>query len=125
MEAQYYEYLLEQQKIGNVTKIELQPHIEIIPAYEKYGRKIRKSIYSPDFLVFYSDGSHKYIEIKGVSKPDANLRRKLFDHQRADDLLWITGDKIVKGRYTEWKDYDDLRKERRERKKLKKTKEVS
>ena len=117
MEKQAYEHLLEQQKQGIIKEIILQPSMEIIPAYTKYGRKIRKAIYTPDFLVYYADGSHKYIEVKGFSKPDADLRRKLWDSKYPDELIWITGIKCVKGVYTEWVNYDDLKKIRRERRK--------
>ena len=120
MELSQYEHLLEQQKQGIIKEIILQPSMEIIPAYTKYGRKIRKAIYTPDFLVYYTDGSHKYIEVKGFSKPDADLRRKLWDSKYPDELIWITGIKCVKGVYTEWVNYDDLKKIRRERRKAKK-----
>ena len=117
MELQYYEELLKLQAIGEITQIILQPHVQIIAAFEKYGKKHRKAQYTPDFLCYYRDGSHKYIEVKGMSKPDADLRRKLFDSQYPDELLWVTGIKCVKGKYTEWVLYDDLKRIRRERKK--------
>lgn len=117
MEGQYFEYLLQLQSQGLITRIILQPHMEIIPAFIKYGRKHRKAVYTPDFLVYYHDGSHKYIEIKGFSKPDADLRRKMFDSKYDDELVWITGTAIVNGRYTQWLDYDEARKIKRERKK--------
>lgn len=119
MEKQYYEVLLEKQRLGEITEIILQPHMQIIDAFEKYGRKHRKAQYTPDFLVYYKDGSHAYIEIKGFSKPDADLRRKLFDSRYPlDNLVWIGGDACVKGQYTRWLDYDVLKKERAARKKL-------
>ena len=117
MECCYFKELLKQKEQGLIKEIILQPSMEIIPAYTKYGRKIRKAIYTPDFLVFYEDGSHKYIEVKGFSKPDADLRRKLWDSKYPDELVWITGIKCVKGVYTEWVNYDDLKKIRRERRK--------
>ena len=46
MELSQYEHLLEQQKQGLIKEIILQPSMEIIPAYTKYGRKIRKAIYT-------------------------------------------------------------------------------
>lgn len=121
MEAQYYEHLLERQKNGEITQIILQPKFEIIKAYTKYGRKIRKAEYTPDFLVYYPDGSHEYIEIKGLSDPAADLRRKLFDSIYPDNLKWITGINMVNKRYTGWLDYDEVRKLRREKRKAKKS----
>jgi len=114
MELQAYEYLLKQ---PNVTRIELQPSMVIIKAYQKYGRKVRKAVYTPDFLVYYTDGTHKYIEIKGMSDPVADLRRKLWDSMYPDELLWISGADCRNGRYTRWVDYDELKKERREKRK--------
>lgn len=120
MELQYFELLSSQKDKGEITEIILQPHMQIIAAYEKYGKKIRKAQYTPDFLVHYKDGSHKYIEVKGFSKPDADLRRKLFDSQYPDELIWVTGIKCFKGKYQEWVAYDDLKKIRKDAKKLKK-----
>jgi hypothetical protein len=120
MESQYYEHLLERQKTGKITQIILQPKFEIIKAYTKYGRKIRKAEYTPDFLVYYPDGTHEYIEIKGLSDASADLRRKLFDSQYPDVLKWICGVDMVNKRYTRWLDYDEVRKLRREKRKAKK-----
>lgn len=119
MECQYYKVLLSLQAKGEITEIILQPHMQIIAAFEKYGKKHRKAQYTPDFLCYYKDGSHKYIEVKGFSKPDADLRRKLFDSQYPDELIWVTGVDCVKGVYTRWVFYDDLKKERSERRKAK------
>ena len=109
---------------GQIERIILQPHMTIIRAFEKYGRKHRKAVYTPDFLVYYANGSHKYIEVKGFSKPDADLRRKLFDSQYPDELIWVTGVDIVNKRYTRWVNYDDLKIERREKRKIKKLKKA-
>ena len=119
MELQYFEILSKLKDKGEITEIILQPHMQIIAAYEKYGKKVRKAQYTPDFLVYYPDGSHKYIEVKGFSKPDADLRRKLFDSQYPDDLIWVTGVDCVKGVYQRWVFYDDLKKERGVRRKAK------
>ena len=119
MELQYYEHLLELQKQGYISSIELQPHMVIIRAFEKYGKKHRKAVYTPDFLVHYADGTHAYIEVKGFSKPDADLRRKLFDSLYPDELIWVTGVERKNKRYTRWVNYDDLKVERRKRKKAK------
>jgi len=119
MELQYFELLNKLKEDGKITEIILQPHMQIIKPFEKYGKKIRKAQYTPDFLVYYPDGTHRYIEVKGFSKPDADLRRKLFDSQYPDNLMWVTGIKCVKRVYTQWVLYDDLKKIRKEAKKVK------
>ena len=119
MELQYYEYLMKLQESGEISRIELQPSMVIIKAYQKYGRTIRKAVYTSDFLVFYPDESHKYIEVKGMSDPAADLRRKLWDSQYPDELIWVTGVDCRNGKYTRWVEYDLLKKERRVRRKEK------
>jgi len=120
MEGQFYEHLLTLLKSGEISKIVLQPHMELIPAFEKKGVKYRKMVYTPDFLVYRPDGTHEYIEIKGFAKADALLRRKFFNYKYPDDLSWIIGTKQVKGKFTVWEDYDEHKKAVRLRKKAKK-----
>ena len=120
MEGQYYEHLLELKEAGEITEIVLQPHMELVPKYEKYGNKYRHIVYTPDFYVEYANGTHEYIELKGYSTTDAMLRRRLFDYfYPKDDLRWITGIHQVHHRFTEWRDYDEVQRERKERKKAK------
>ena len=119
MEAQYYEHLLELKEAGEITEIILQPHMELIPKFEKNGVKYRNMVYTPDFLVYKPDGTHEYIEVKGFSDVSALLRRKSFDYKYPDNLIWITGTHSVNKRFTEWRDYDEVQRERRERKKAK------
>lgn len=111
---------MELKAAGKITDIILQPHMELIPKFEKNGVKYRNMVYTPDFLVYYPDGSHVYIEVKGFSTIDAGLRRKLFNYKYPDDLQWVTGTVVRKHKFTVWRDYDEVQKERRERKKAKK-----
>ena len=114
MEAQYYEYL---KSLTSVRKIELQPKRVLIPSFEKLGIKYQGMRYTPDFLVTYKDGTSLLVEIKGFAKTDALMRRKLFEFfYREEKLVWIIGTKMVKGRYTEWRDYFEYKKERRKKK---------
>lgn len=113
MEGMYYEHLLELLKSGEIIKIDLQPHMELIPAFERRGKKYRKMIYTPDFLVVRSDGSKVYIEIKGFAKTDALMRRKLFLYKYDEELIWITGTHKVNKKWTKWEDYDSVVKQRK------------
>lgn len=76
-------------------------------------------MYTPDFMCYYRDGTHKYIEVKGFCKPDAALRRKLFDSKYPDELIWVTGIDCKKGKYQRFVPYDDLKKIRREKRRNK------
>jgi hypothetical protein len=123
MEAQYAEYLDGLMKTGEILEIKRQISCQIIPSFEKYGKKHRKAVYTPDFWVRYKDGSTAYIEVKGMSDTAADLRRKAFDSQYPDTLLWVTGVDSVNKRWTRWLPYDDVVKMRKA--KRKKAKEAS
>ena len=118
LECSYYEYLLGLQKSGQVLEIVLQPKIVLIEKFEKYGKKFRQSTYSPDFLVTYSDNSREYIDVKGFSTQQGELRRKLYDSKFPDTLRWVTYSK--KYSVTGWIDWDELEKIRKDNRKKKK-----
>lgn len=101
-----------------MLEIVLQPKIVLIEKFEKYGKKFRQSTYSPDFLVTYSDNSREYIDVKGFSTQQGELRRKLYDSKFPDTLRWVTYSK--KYSVTGWIDWDELEKIRKDNRKKKK-----
>jgi len=117
VELQNYEYLLKQQKSGEVLEITIQPTCVLLPKFERNGKKYRAITYTPDYLVKYSDGSEVYIDVKGMSTPASELRRKLFMYFYEKPLQWISQSK--KYSETGWIDFDTLRKIRRDNKKTK------
>lgn len=116
-ELQYYEYLLKLQESGEVLKIEIQPSLILQEKFVKNGIKYRAITYTPDFLVEYADGSKAYIDVKGMSTPASELRRKLFAAKYDTPLLWIS--QSMKWSSNACILYDELHKIRRNNRKAK------
>lgn len=88
-EANYYLFLKQLQKEGEVKSIELQPKYELLPAFEKNGKKYRAITYTADFKVTYSDGREEVIDTKGYQTQAFRLKHKLFEHKYPDLTLKI------------------------------------
>jgi hypothetical protein len=114
-EMLYYQYLLGLQIRGIITKIELQPKVTLIPKFEREGKKYRTTTYTPDFLITYPDESQLYIDVKGYSTQQGELRRKLFAYESDIPLHWVARSK--KYSTTGWIGYDELQKLRKANKK--------
>lgn len=97
-EYEFYLRLLADKQDGIIKEIVLQPEYELQPAFEKYGKRYRKMVYTPDFYVRYADGREEAIDIKGMTTTDAEMRRKLFIYRYDIPLRWIKKDK------GEWRD---------------------
>ncbi|WP_271401454.1 DUF1064 domain-containing protein [Salinicoccus roseus] len=119
VEAEYYEHLLKKKELGIVTDIELQPVLNIHPAFTYRGKKRQKMDYRLDFRVVYSDGYEVYIDIKGMATPDGNMKRKLVEYFHRDkNIIWIS--KSVKyGDRFGFIEYDELKKIRAANKRAK------
>lgn len=72
-----------------VERFELQPKFELIPASIKFGRKSRAIYYKADFEVWYKDGRHEIIDVKGFQTKEFKLKAKMFDYKYPDLLLMI------------------------------------
>lgn len=108
MESDYYIYLKEEKKNGEVLDFKVQPCFELVPAYVKNGRKVKAITYSPDYEVTYKDGTIKYIDVKGRSTEVFKLKRKMFDFTYPDLILELV---IYIPSTGEWKDYDQHKKD--------------
>lgn len=118
VEAKYYLYLLKLKEEGLVKNIRLQPKFELQPKFKKYDKGYRAITYTPDFEVEYSDGSIIYIDTKGTSTHEGDMKRKMFDYKYPElTLKWIS--KSVKWGIDGWIDYDELKRLRKENKKNK------
>jgi hypothetical protein len=80
-EANYYLYLRQLQKTGEVVKIELQPRFELLPGFAKNGKKYRPINYTADFKVTYADGRVEVIDTKGYKTQVFKLKHKLFEYK--------------------------------------------
>ncbi len=119
LEKDYYVYLLEQQSLGLIESIELQPKFLLQKGYVRKcdGKKILPIYYIADFNV---DG--KIIDTKGMPKSDGILKRKMFEYLYPDiSFSWVSWSKQDGG----WIEYDLLMVERRKRKKDKDSKNKS
>lgn len=115
-ECEYYMYLLHLQTKKIVKTIVLQPKVVLIESFERNGKKYRATTYTLDFLVTYYNNKQEYIDVKGFSTQQGDLRRKLFESKYDVPLKWIA--KSKKYSDTGWIDYDTLQKLRRENKRV-------
>ena len=123
-ECKYYQYLCKKKQEGFVKEFELQPHIVLIPAVKTIdGANQRAVTYTPDFYVTYIDGGREYIDVKGFSTQQGDLRRKLYNYLVATGkwihripLRWVSASKKW-GDASGFLNYDDLAKKRKNAKK--------
>lgn len=115
MEGDYYLELLRLQKQGKVVSIELQPKFELIPSFEKDGKKYRAMNYIADFKVTYDDGRVVIIDVKGMTTTDFLIKEKLYNYKYDLPLLLIKESAIDGG----WITLDAYKKAVKERKKNK------
>lgn len=116
LEYKYYVYLLSQQEEGIVKNIKLQPKFLLQEKFEKYGKKIQPINYIADFEVEYTNGDIIIFDTKGMTTPDFQIKRKLFDYKYPDKILRVISYSKIDGG---WCDIEIIQKGRKERKKLK------
>ncbi len=79
-EKYYNEYLFPLLLIKEIESIELHIKFTLVEEIPEY--KIKKIVYTPDFILHYPDGSVKVIEIKGTKikklQRDYHIRKSLF-----------------------------------------------
>ena len=114
-EFRYYEYLLRKKAKGEIINFELQPKYTLIPCFKKYGKTHRAVTYTPDFLIYHSDGSEELIDVKGYSTQQGELRKKLFDYLNPGlKLTWVS--MSLKYSESSWIEYIELQKLRKGKK---------
>lgn len=105
MECDYYKYLEEKVKNGEIRSFSIQPKFVLIPKFEKLGNKYREMTYTPDFSITNKDGSQLLVDIKGFGNQTSELRKKLFDYTFPFiELQWISYSK----KYGGWILYEEL-----------------
>ena len=134
-EAEYYQYLKEEMNQRHVRKFEMQKEFilqekflivngERIDESNKDFKKIQKANpgcttqaikYIADFIVHYSDGTIKVIDVKGQKTVDFKIKEKMFNYRYPEyNKLYC----VVK--YNgQWMEYDEANKIKREKKKNK------
>ena len=134
-EAEYYQYLKEEMNMKRVRKFEMQKEFilqekflivdgEKITESNKDFKKLQKANpgctiqaikYIADFVVNYSDGSVKVIDVKGQKTVDFKLKEKMFNFKYPEyNKLYC----VVKyqGQWMEYNECEKLKKERRKQK---------
>lgn len=83
-EARYYQELKLRLKAGEIKGFGCQPKFELLPKFEKHGKKYHAMTYTADFEVHHLDGSIEIIEVKGMRTRDYMQRMKLFNYRYPD-----------------------------------------
>ena len=104
-EAKYYEALKIRKAKGEILNFELQPRFTLTNSFKKNGKTYRAITYTPDFTVYHNDGSVEYVDVKGMTTQQGELRIKLFNYFYRDLKLSIV-------------DFYELKKLRRDNKKV-------
>lgn len=99
LEAERYLQLKEWEKAGRITGLELQPCFELIPAFEKNGKKWRRTVYKADFRYILCEDDRIIIEdVKGsiaVITDVFRLKQKLFEYQYPELTIKIVTRKDI------------------------------
>ena len=96
-ESKYYEALKIRKYRGEIKNFELQPKFVLREGFKKFGKTYRPFTYTPDFTVYHNDGSVEYIDVKGQTTQQGELRIKLFNDFYRDLKLSIVARNIKHG----------------------------
>lgn len=88
-EAEYYCRLKLLKQAGEIKDFGLQPRYELLPAFEKNGKKYRAITYVADFVIVNNDGTTDVVDVKGVETQVFKIKRKLFEYKYPDLTLKI------------------------------------
>ena len=112
-EAKYYEALKIRKYRGEIQNFELQPKFTLVQGFKKNGKTYRAITYTPDFVIYHNDNSEEYIDVKGMTTQQGELRIKLFNHFYRDLKLSIVVRNLKYGDEYGFIDYYELQKIRR------------
>lgn len=116
----YYESLKIRRSKGEIKAFELQPKFTLIQSFKKNGKIYRSMTYTPDFLIYHNDDIEEYVDVKGMTTQQGELRIKLFHYFYRDLKLSIVARNLKYGDTYGFIDFYELRKIRsKNRKKAK------
>ena len=96
-----------------------QPTVELQPSFKKDGKTVRAITYTPDFFVKFANGKEVYVDVKGMSTQQGELKRKIWWYKYPDKkLIWVATSK--KYSLSGWIEWGHLNKQRRLNRKAKK-----
>lgn len=116
-EALYYESLKIRKSKGEIQNFELQPKFVLIEGFKKGSKTYRSITYTPDFTIYHNDGSNEYVDVKGMTTQQGELRIKLFHWKYRDKKLSIVARSLKYGDKYGFIDYYELQKIRRNNRK--------
>ncbi|MDB2108904.1 DUF1064 domain-containing protein [Clostridium paraputrificum] len=118
-EAKYYEALKIRKYRGEIQNFELQPKFTLVQGFKKNGKTYRAITYTPDFVIYHNDNSEEYVDVKGMTTQQGELRIKLFNHFYRDLKLSIVARNLKYGDEYGFIDYYELQKIRRKNRRIK------
>lgn len=118
-EAKYYEALKIRKYRGEIENFELQPKFTLVEGFKKDNKTYRAITYTPDFTIYHNDGSVEYVDVKGMTTQQGELRIKLFNHFYRDLKLSIVARNLKYGDEYGFVDFYELQKIRRKNKRVK------
>lgn len=83
-ERDYFIYLDQLQKNGQISDLRCQVKFELQPAFTFKGKKIRAVTYTADFTYYTPDGQFHIVDTKGVKTDVYKLKKKLMQYQGKD-----------------------------------------
>jgi len=118
-EAKYYEALKIRKYRGEIENFELQPKFTLVEGFKKDNKTYRPITYTPDFVIYHNDGSEEYVDVKGMTTQQGELRIKLFNYFHRDFKLSIVARNLKYGDEYGFVDYYELQKIRRKNRRSK------
>lgn len=109
-EAKYYEALKIRRYRGDIKGFELQPKFTLVQGFKKDGKTYRAITYTPDFIIYHNDDSEEYVDVKGMTTQQGELRIKLFHHFYRDLKLSLVARNIKYGDEYGFIDFYELKK---------------
>lgn len=97
-EARYYNQLKWRKKCGDILFFELQPKYQVMPAFEKDGKRHQAIHYIADFEIHHKDGSIEVVDVKGFKTEVFRIKEKLFHKKFPHKLTLVKWDS---GRFVE------------------------
>jgi len=77
------------------------------------GKSRQAITYTPDFLIYHTDGTEELIDVKGMETQQGNMRKKLFEYKYQNlKLTWIASN-YKYGNENGWIECGELKKLRK------------
>ncbi|NMF04546.1 DUF1064 domain-containing protein [Clostridium beijerinckii] len=116
-EAKYYEALKIRRYRGEIQGFELQPKFTLIQGFKKDNKTYRAITYTLDFLIYHNDDSEEYVDVKGITTQQGELRIKLFHYFYRDLKLSVVARNLKYGDEYGFIDFYELKKIRNKNRK--------